>query len=352
MVKISDKLNQMTPYDASDEQYAVMLNANESFVPLGSLAEGKMQAKLKEVAFNRYPDPTARALCRQFAQNYHVDERLVTAGNGSDEIIGLLYSCLLDYQDKVMTLEWDFSMYHFYCHLYGCQHIMVNKRSDLTVDVDAVIVACQKEKPQMLIFSNPCNPTSLGMSRENVVKLIENVDALVVVDEAYMEFYDQSVLDLVDRYDNLIVLKTCSKALAMAALRVGFAVSNEKITYLLKTGKAPYNVNSLSQAAGEVVLAQRDLIAEAIEEIKASRRMLDQGLRALAAECPQIKRILSSDTNFIFMEVANSDDVFARLKEFGILIRKMGDFLRITAGTLVENDRLLQALKMIWTKED
>lgn len=350
-MKISAKLQTMQPYDASHEEYAICLNANESFVPLGSLAEAQLQKRLAQVPLNRYPDPAAAELCQSFASHYHVNPDLITCGNGSDEIIGLLYGCLLDYGDKVMTLQWDFSMYGFYCAIYGCQQVVLDKNDDLTIDADTIIAACQEHSPQMLIFSNPCNPTSLGMRREAIVKIVENVDALVVIDEAYMEFFDQSVLDLVGRYDNLIVLKTCSKALAMAALRIGFAVAPPKITTLLKTGKSPYNVNSLSQVIGQFVLEQTELIESAIGEIKASRRMLYRGLTHLAAQYPQIKRILPSDTNFIFMEVADCDAVFAALKDEGILVRNMKPFLRITAGTMMENDSVLEALQNIWTKD-
>ena len=166
----------------------------------------------------------------------------------------------------------------------------------------------------------------------------------MVVDEAYMEFYDQSVLDLCGQYDNLIVLKTCSKALALAALRVGFAISSERIIYLMKTGKSPYNVNTVSQIMAEVVLENPEMIDSAIGEIKASKRMLYRGLLGLASRTEQIVRILPSDTNFVFMELTDAEAAFAALKSEGILVRKMGDFLRISAGTMMENDSVLEAL--------
>ena len=344
MVKISSKLDTLTPYEAGHDDYAILLNANESFVPPVPEVKREMLSRISKAAFNRYPDPAAAALCEKFGRFYGVDPKLVVAGNGSDEIIGLLYACLLDPGDKVMTLEKDFSMYSFYCHIYNCTHVEVSKESDLSVNVEKVISAVKREKPQMLLFSNPCNPTSLGMRREDVVKIIENCDTLVVVDEAYMEFYDQSVLDLCGHYDNLIVLKTCSKALALAALRVGFAISSERIIYLMKTGKSPYNVNTVSQIMAEVVLENPELIDSAIGEIKASKRMLYRGLTELAGRTEQIVRILPSDTNFVFLELTDCEAAFAALKNEGILVRKMGDFLRISAGTMMENDSVLEAL--------
>lgn len=344
MVKISSKLDVMTPYDAGHDEYAILLNANESFIPPVPEIKRTMLERISQADFNRYPDPAASGLCQKFAQYYQIDPQLVVAGNGSDEIIGLLYGCLLDTGDKVMTLEKDFSMYSFYCHIYNCSHVEMPKEPDLSVDIDKVIAFAQAEKPQMLIFSNPCNPTSLGMKREDVLKIVENVDALVVVDEAYMEFFDQSVLDQAGRYENLIVLKTCSKALALAALRVGFAVSSERIIYLMKTGKSPYNVNTLSQIMAEVVFENPELIDSAIGEIKASKRMLYRGLSAMAERTDKIIRVLPSDTNFIFMEMQDADAAFKALQNEGILVRKMGSFLRISAGTMMENDSVLEAL--------
>ena len=209
---ISQKLKAMTPYAGDHEEMAIYLNANESFVPVDLGVKAVMMEKAAEVPLNRYPDPYATELCQGFAQYYQVPIEWVTAGNGSDEIISLLISCLLDKGSKVMTFAMDFSMYGFYSYLGECQQIVMEKDLELQVNVSDVIAKAQQEKVDMIIFSNPCNPTSMGMSRGDVIQMIEQSGALVVVDEAYMEFYDQSVLDLVGKYSNLIVLKTCSTA--------------------------------------------------------------------------------------------------------------------------------------------
>ena len=123
MVKISEKLKEFTPYEAGHDDYAILLNANESFVPLVRELRVDIATAFSKFGdkFNRYPDPLAGELCQSFADYYHIDRDLVVAGNGSDEIIGLLYGCLLDPGDTVMTLERDFSMYSFYCTIYNCR---------------------------------------------------------------------------------------------------------------------------------------------------------------------------------------------------------------------------------------
>lgn len=350
MKKISEKLQGMTPYDGGNGDYAICLNANESFVPLPVAVKEEMLARASRVPLNRYPDPYAGEVCEGFAKYYGVDPSLVTVGNGSDEIIGLLMSCLLDAGDKVLTMARDFSMYGFYAHLYGCEQVVVEKTADLVVDVEQVITVANEVGARMIVFSNPCNPTSIGMLREQVIRILAETEAIVVVDEAYMEFYDQSVLDLVGRYEGLVVLKTCSKALALAGLRLGFAVADQEISYALKVGKSPYNVNAISQAMGAVIFAYPELIESAIGEIKASKRMLYHGVCHLAEVFPQIKRVLPTDTNFVFMEMVDAQGVYEGLLDEGILVRRMGDYLRITAGTLFENDSLLEALRVVMMK--
>ena len=137
--------------------------------------------------------------------------------------------------------------------IYENPVLQIPKGEDFRIDPQAVIDEVKRQDVKMLIFSNPCNPTSVGLAAEDVRKIVRGVDALVVLDEAYMDFWDQSLLSEVSDYDNLIILKTCSKAIGMAALRVGFAVANEVITKALKAVKSPYNVNSISQAIARCV---------------------------------------------------------------------------------------------------
>ena len=163
-------------------------------------------------------------------------------------------------------------------------HLDVYKRQDLTIDVDEVIAKAQAENVKMIVFSNPCNPTSLGLPREEVRRLIRSVDALVVLDEAYMDFWDQSLLGEVEDYDNLIILRTCSKAIGAAALRLGFAVAAPRLTRVLRAVKSPYNVNSLSQAIGTLVLGEREWEAGARAQIVDSRRALQSFLARVQEE--------------------------------------------------------------------
>jgi histidinol-phosphate aminotransferase len=212
--------------------------------------------------------------------------------------------------------------------------------------VDALIAEAKEKQIQMLIFSNPCNPSSLIESREDVLKIVRELeDVLVVVDEAYMEFGYGSVLDEVENYPNLMVLKTLSKAFGLAAARLGFAVSNQTIINALKAAKSPYNVNTMSQVVGSIILDHPAYIDECILLIKESRDYLFGMLQAMAGSEPKIKSIQNTRSNFVYMEVENAADIYNALLEKGIAIRLMGNYLRVCAGSDEENDAFLNALR-------
>ena len=182
---------------------------------------------VENIDYNRYPDPYATELCSAFANYYGISPENVTVFNGSDELITLLMTTFMMAGEALVTVEPDFSMYRFYASLAELKCVSVPKNEDLTINIDTVIKTVNESGARGVVFSNPCNPTSKGISREDVIKLITSVDALVIMDEAYMDFWDSSVLDLVNDYDNLIVMRTASKAIGAAAIRLGFAVANK-----------------------------------------------------------------------------------------------------------------------------
>ena len=289
MYQLNEKIKDLKPYDPIQGSYRVRLDANESFLPLPQALVEEAKAAVERTAFNRYPDPAARELCQAFAACYGVQPQQVVAGNGSDELITVLFEAFLEKGDAFATVEPDFSMYAFNGHLHEARHVAIPKGRDLRLDVEAVAAACQREQVKLLIFSNPCNPTSLVCGREEMRKLIDSLpDTLVVLDEAYMDFSDQSLLGEVEDHPNLLVLRTCSKAFGMAALRLGFAVCGKTLAGALRAVKSPYNVNSLSQAVGTAVLRRKGELDRALETILRSRDQLYAGLRELGEKYPRL----------------------------------------------------------------
>ena len=345
MFQLNDKVKNLTPYEPISGTYEIRLDANESFLNFPKEIEDEMVDALRNSALNRYPDPMATKLVKGFADYFSVNPDCVTAGNGSDEIISVIMNAFLQKGDKILTLEHDFSMYRFYAEIAECESVKYQKNENLDVNINDVIALANSEKVRIVIFSNPCNPTSRIIIKEDIRKLINGTDALVVLDEAYMDFADQSLLSEFNDYDNLIILKTCSKALGSAALRLGFAVANKTLTNVIRAVKSPYNVNSVSQALGEVLFAHPDYIDNCIETVVNSRKELYSQILEINSD--KIEKVFETHTNFVFMKVKNAKQVFEKMKENSIIIRNMGDYLRITAGNNQENKKMLETLKKV-----
>ena len=187
--------------------------------------------------------------------------------------------------------------------------------------------------------------TSLVCGREEMRKLIDSLpDTLVVLDEAYMDFSDQSLLGEVEDHPNLLVLRTCSKAFGMAALRLGFAVCGKTLAGALRAVKSPYNVNSLSQAVGTAVLRRKGELDRALETILRSRDQLYAGLRELGEKYPGRFRLLPGETNFAAMEMEDGPELLAYLARQGVAIRYTGGLVRVTCGAPEENKIVLEEM--------
>ncbi len=342
MYQLTEKLVKLTPYDPIQGDYKIRLDANESFI---NTSNDDLQKAVLGTTINRYPDPYAKKLIAAYSDFYGINPDLVTAGNGSDEIISIITACFLQKGEKVLTLAPDFSMYSFYSSLYELDVRVMKKEDDLTIDVNKIIEAVNKEGIRAVLFSNPCNPTSLGLEKADVIKLITSVNALIILDEAYMDFWDEknSLLKETASYDNLIVLRTCSKALAMAGLRLGIAISNPVITEKLRAAKSPYNVNSLTQQVAEFFLRDKAEMDKRIEACKKAKKELFDAI--IKANLPFVDVIYPSVTNFVFIKTTKSKEVFEYLLSKSIAIRYMGENLRITAGSSEENKAVIDALK-------
>lgn len=347
--KLTEKLSTLKPYAVNEGKYDICLDANESFININEDLCAKIAVEMTKIALNRYPDPLATRAVEAFAALYDLPPEFVTAGNGSDELISIISSCFLAKGDKVLTLTPDFSMYAFYGGLYELKVEILQKNDDLTVNVDSVIACCNEKKVKALLFSNPCNPTSLGLEKSEVLRIIAAVDCLVIVDEAYMDFWDESILDRVGEFDNLIVLKTCSKSLGLAAVRMGFAIAGKALTSALRAAKSPYNTDSISQIVTEVVLSEKEFLRSATQRIISSKEQLYEEIMKLSS-CKYIECVYKSVTNFVFIKTSKADEIYNMLLENSISVRNMNGFLRITAGNAMENKEILNKFEEIINK--
>ncbi len=345
--ELTKKLSKIDTYIPPETSCRIKLDSNELPFDLSKEFPDEIQAAVANTAFNRYPDPYAEKLTAAFADFYGIPAELCTVGNGSDELISLILGAFLAKGDTVLTISPDFSMYAFYSMLSELRVDTIQKEDDLKINISKVIERCNNTDVKAVIFSNPCNPTSIGVRRQDILRLVKNVFCLCIIDEAYMDFWDESILNDVKDHDNLIVLRTASKNMGMAGLRLGFAVSSPRITEMLRAVKSPYNVSSVTQALGTLLLSHKDLIKARTAEIKERREKLCDELVELSQHYFAIEKVYRSQANFIFVRTQKAVMITEKLAERDIAVRSMGNYIRITVGTEEETAAFLKELEDI-----
>ncbi len=333
---VAAKAAALKPYVPHELAASVLLHANENYAaPLVDWA-----AVADRVALNRYPDPTAARCCALAAQLFGVAAEQVVAGNGSDELIALILLAALPKSARIVVTQPDFDMYATYARQAELSVVPLAKDGSLQVDVEALIAAAQTA--DALLLSNPCNPTGQGLTREQLHRLLTSTTALCVIDEAYMDFWDQSLIGALNDYPNLMILKTCSKAFGMAGIRLGFALASKLWIDLIKAVKSPFNVNALTQAVAEQVLSAPQQLHDMTAAVLASKTALLDDVRALLTRLT----LLDTHTNFLLLRGADAASLYGALAEGGIAVRYFApDLLRVTVGSREENDAFVQALK-------
>lgn len=344
--KLNDKIKNLVPYEPISGDYKIRLDANECTLNYDDNFMKTVDKAVHSIDFNRYPDPCCIELRKSFSEFYGIDYKNVTVGNGSDELIFLIESAFLQKDEKILVVSPDFSMYEFYSKITENKCLKYNKNGNLNIDVDNLIDNVNSNEISMVIFSNPCNPTGQGIPKSEVRKLVNSVNALVVLDEAYMDFWDEenSLLKEVKNYSNLIVFRTASKALGSAALRLGFAVACETIAKAVAAVKSPYNVNSVSQAIGCELYKNKDFLINRINTIVQNTKKLYNELVRLSKLTDDFY-VYSTKTNFVLVKTSFGKELWEYLKSNSIAIRWMGDYVRITAGTADEIKAVVSAIE-------
>ena len=295
---------------------------------------------------NRYPDPHQKALKAKIAGIKALDAERLFLGNGSDEAIDLVYRVFcVPGESNVVSIAPSYGMYEVAAAMNDVEFRKVQLKSDFSMDTEAMLSASDS-KTRLMFICSPNNPTGNSFPVEQIEDILERFSGMVVLDEAYIDFSVRpSLVSLIDRYPNLIVLQTLSKAWGMAGLRIGLAIADPEVISLMSKVKYPYNINVVAQ---KMALAKLDADAKdkAVAEIVGQRFRLEKEL----VKCPEVKGIYSSDANFLLVRFDAPDVVYERLLAGGVIVRNRSKVpgcegcLRITVGTTVENDRLLRLL--------
>ena len=337
----------LTGYHTPPASGLVKLDAMENPYRLPAELAAEMGRRLAQVAVNRYPDPTQAPLKRRLREAMAIPDGLeIVVGNGSDEILQLLTVALARRGATVLALEPSFVVYKLAAAAAGLRYVGVPLAADFSLDEAAVMAALEREKPALTWIAYPNNPTGNLFPRDSILRIVAAAPGLVAIDEAYYAFSGgASLLDEVARHSNVVLVRTVSK-LGLAGLRLGLAIAPAEWTRELEKLRMPYNVNVLSAAAADLLLAHRDVLEAQTRAIVAERARLERGLDAIAG----IARFPSA-ANFVLARVPDAPAAFERLKERGILVKNLhgthsllANCLRLTVGTPDENTRMLEAL--------
>jgi len=328
----------------------VKLNQNEN--PWDAPAEIKQEtlSRMKDRAWSRYPDFMPQRLHERLAEfsGWHADG--IIAGNGSNELIQALLMVTMGAGKRVLITEPTFALYRQITIVLGGEVLSVPLRSDLQFDVAALLEEIEKKQPVVTVICSPNNPTGCVISDEELVVLLKAARGLIVIDEAYHEFAGHSAVPLLGDHNNLIILRTFSKAMAMAAFRVGYLLAAPELAREVAKAVLPYNLNAFSQTAGEVAIEMFEAkLQPLVEAICAERDRLCVELANIPELVP-----LPSQANFMVVQ-SNKDpkQVFAELLKRDILVRDVSgypmlkDYFRVSVGTPEENDLLVKALREI-----
>lgn len=344
---IRQEIASLKPYEAHVVEGNIKLDANENPFPW---PEGmKEELFSKEFAFNRYPDSTARALRDELARYNGSRTEEVLLGNGSDELIQTVLHTFGGRGRSLMIHPPTFGMYGAAATITGTTLVEVPLVEGTKLDLNTMLEKCSTDESiKVIIICNPNNPTGALFPKEEILDLVRHTKALVVVDEAYVEFAGESLIEQITNYPNLLIMRTFSKAFGMAALRLGYVLGNEELINSLNKVRQPFNVNSFSQRAGMVALKYASEYMKQIEIIKKEVQVLYNELNKI----PNL-RVLPTKANFILIQPEEPNVWADELSSKGFTIRNLGDLpglgqsLRISAGTPEENKAFLQAVKEV-----
>ena len=334
---VRENVRNLTPYSSARDEFGgkegIFMDANEN--PYGSL--------------NRYPDPYQRELKAAISRIKGVPEENIFLGNGSDEIIDLCFRIFCNPgSDKALTFTPTYGMYEVAASINDVTLIKIPLSDEFQIDGKSVQGKLKDPALKLIFICSPNNPTGNSMPRFEIESIISGFKGIVVIDEAYIDFSGQpSFKTMINRYSNLIVMQTFSKAMGLAAARVGMAFMDASAVGYFNKMKPPYNISSINQKAALESLARIDLQKKRIRRIITERERIAGSLKKMSI----IEKIFPSDSNFLLVKTKNADLIYAELIDNKIIVRNRNKIvpgcIRITVGTKRENDKLLGTLRRI-----
>ena len=340
---IRANIKALKPYSSARDEYKdanvsemIFLDANENPFDNG---------------VNRYPDPNQNNVKQLLSEIKGIDTRNLLLGNGSDEVLDLIFRAFCEpHKDNIITLPPTYGMYSVLANVNAVENKKVLLNKDFQPQVKQIIGAVDKNS-KILFLCSPNNPTGNSFSEAVIKELLLKFKGLVVLDEAYIEFSaKESWLKNLDKYPNLVIIQTLSKAYGLAGIRLGACYASREIIAVLNTIKPPYNVNELTQQRAIKRLQEMDVIQNEVAQLVSERKRLHQELECCVC---YIEKVYPSDGNFLLIKVDDATKRYNQLLKAGVVVRNRTtealceNCLRISVGICEENQILLRALKSI-----
>ena len=296
-----------------------------------------------DLDLNQYPTPYSDGLRQALGDHYRLDMGHFVVGNGSDELLDIIFKSFLEPGETVLLPYPSYSLHAYFVKINAGKVVHIDLREDFQLDVGGM----NENDGKIVLLCNPNNPTSNTFRWKDIEALLER-DRIVVVDEAYGEYAGKSFIPDVDRYENLIVTRTFSKAYALAGMRIGYAVSNPELAGAMQRVKTPYSLNRVSERIAIRALRSQDFVRKGVELVNGERLRLEEGLSALGF------KVFPSEANFILFKCPIDHSILvSKLSEKGVMIRDFGknrrleNCVRTTIGTREMNDVLLSKLEEV-----
>ena len=338
---LRENIRNIKPYSSARDEYK-------------DITDGMLFIDANENPFNtnvnRYPDPQQVNLKSQLAQLKGISENNILLGNGSDEVLDLIFRAFCEpNKDKIISLPPTYGMYSVLANINAVENIEVPLTSEFQPDFDDISRAANSHT-KLLFICSPNNPTANSFEANIIEKLIVDFEGIVVIDEAYIDFSkEKSWLSRLIEFPNLIVTQTLSKAYGLAGIRLGICYASEDIILVLNKIKPPYNINQLTQDKASERLSNIKDIKNEVDIILNEREKLAAELKSISL----VEIVYPSDANFLLVKVDDANKRYKQLIEKGIVVRNRTtqtlceNCLRFTVGTKVENEKLIEVLNQL-----
>lgn len=335
----------LEPYSLTVEPHPVKLNQNESPWDVPEEMKQAIVERVLAIDWSRYPSFYPFPVAQQIAALNGVPESSVLAGSGSNELTLSFMTAVMRQGDEVVFCVPTFPLYGAATHVLEGKVVPVPLRADFSPDVDAVIEKARRPRVKLVFICSPNNPTGGLWTEAQLRAVLDATECLVVVDEAYCEFAGTSFAPLLATEPRLVLLRTFSKAMAMAGLRIGYLLGNPDLMYEVSKVRLPYSINVFAQETAMAMLSRADLVRRRVAEVRAER----ERVRQAAARLPGVE-VFPSQANFLLMRFRDGAQVYQDLRGRGVLVRDVARYpmlancLRVTVGQPAENDIFLAAL--------